>query len=192
MIPSCVATAPSKPSAAARQILLAMGENSEQLAQKMEAMLTRFDGMAAELTGLGKQLVTTQESVDEVRQKQKEAEIAKAVAPPPIPPVPKGASSGGDQQPGMPPEFQLGMPRLSNGTQPIFPSKTSARDPICLDDRPSAATGRREYHSAPNSPREFFSKPPKRDFPKFDGTNPHMWFDLYKTSFEMYAKPQTQ
>lgn len=34
-----------------------------------EAMLVRFDSMALEISGLSKQLETTQESVDEVRMK---------------------------------------------------------------------------------------------------------------------------
>jgi hypothetical protein len=88
---------------------------------------------------------------------------------------------GGSTSLGMP----LGMPRLTNGTQPLLvpPSANQEEQP---------GHPRREYPSAHSSPRDFFAKPPKHDFPKFDGTNPHMWFDLCKTYFEMYSVPQHQ
>jgi hypothetical protein len=75
------------------------------------------------------------------------------------------------------------MPRLANSAPPIFPPAADTRE---------MGNSRREYHSVPSSPREFYAKPPKHDFPKFDGTNPHMWFDLCHTYFEMYATPHHQ
>lgn len=145
--------------------------------------MSRFDSMALEISGLSKQLQTTQESVDEVRMKQREVEKLKAVAPPPIPPAPDEPMGGGSTLLGMP----LGMPRLTNGMQPLLVQPGGNQE-----ERPVAGNSHREYHSVPSSSREFFAKPPKHDFPKFDGTNPHMWFDLCKTYFDMYSVPQHQ
>lgn len=63
--------APSKPSAATRQILSAMGENFEQIHARLGDLLSRVDSMTLEIGNLGKQLEMTQESVGEVRMKQR-------------------------------------------------------------------------------------------------------------------------
>jgi hypothetical protein len=154
--------------------------------------------MALEISNLSKQLETTQESVDEVRAKQeevdtrKEAEKVKAVAPPPVPPLPGGLAPGGSTSVGRQPGFAFGMPRLTNSTPPILEPAAVTWELIHINGRPATGNSHRDYHSSPSSLREFYAKPPKHDFPKFDGTNPHMWFDLCHTYFEMYSTPQHQ
>jgi hypothetical protein len=144
----------------------------------METMLNRFDAMASEISKLSKQLEVTQESVDEVRLKQQEAATQKGGVQSAIPPVPDGGGT-----------MPLGMARLTNGRPPVLPIPTGATvlPQQEIGERPVPGSSRREYHSAPSSPREYVAKPPKHDFPKFDGTNPHMWFDLCHTYFDMYS-----
>ena len=118
--------------------------------------------------------------------KQLEAARPHNTPPPPIPPVPDGARVGNSSS--------LPAPRLANNAPPILTTPVVVRDgePLGQGDRPQPGSTHREYHSAPISPREFFAKPPKHDFPKFDGSNPHLWFDLCHTYFEMYLVPQHQ
>ena len=163
-----------------------MGENSEQIQTKLGELLSRFDSMALEVSNLGKQLVSTQESVDEVRMKQLEAARPRNTPPPPIPPVPDGARVGNSSS--------LPAPRLANNIPPALTTPVLVRggEPPGQGDRPPSGSTHLEYHSVPSAPREFFAKPPKHDFPKFDGSNPHMWFDLCHTYFEIYMVPQHQ
>jgi hypothetical protein len=103
--------------------------------------------------------------VDEVRLKQREAEKLKEVAPPPIPPPPDRTIGEGGTQ--------LGMPRLTNGTQPILIPPAGTHGVVFRDSGERHASGgsRSESHSAQSLPREYFCKPPKHDFLKFDGTD---------------------
>ena len=75
-----------------------MDENSEQIQARLGELLSRFDSMALEVSNIGKQLASTQESVDEVRMKQLEAARPRNTPPPPIPPVPDGARVGKDRK----------------------------------------------------------------------------------------------
>lgn len=158
-----------------------MGENSEQIHTRLGELFSRFDSMTLEIANLGKQLEMTQESVDEVRMKQREAEKQDR-APPPIPPVPNGVHVGVSSS---------AAPRLVNLVPPVLnsPAVIQVAEHSDLANRPMTGNTRREHHSAPSSPREFFAKPPKHDFPKFDGAHPYMWFDLCHTYFEMYSTP---
>lgn len=92
-----------------------MGENSELIQARLRDLPSRFDAMALEVTNLGKQLATTQESVDEVRLKQLEA--ARSDRPPPsIPPLPDGPRAGS--------AAANPTPRLANLVPPVLNSPT--------------------------------------------------------------------
>ena len=88
-----------------------MGENSEQIHARLSELLSRFDSMALEVTNLGKQLVTTQESVDEVRLKQLEIGRQERRVPA-MPPGPDGDQGGGSSD--------TGPPRLANKGPLLF------------------------------------------------------------------------
>ncbi|XP_047061585.1 uncharacterized protein LOC124668504 [Lolium rigidum] len=138
---------------------------SKALNEKFTEFSMEMNKVSAEVSDLSKQIVITQESVDEVRKKQ-------AATPPP--PAPTQPFSTAPRDPG-----QSGMARLTNNGQPILITPTVPASSQGFVTTPSSPTDHQEHHV----------KMPKHDFPKFGGNNPRLWLDLCDTYFAMYQVP---
>jgi hypothetical protein len=184
-----VATAPAKTSAQTQAVLTAMAQSSEHTQSMLEQILKRLDDQAAvgtqrheaqaafntqvshELQGVRKQLEITQADVDEARQavfpSGSSAPISEqrntALAP-----SPRAAAAAV-------PTTQ-GHARLANDGPPLLSEVPAVK---------LAAPARVRQH-ATDDEREQFVKPPKHDFPRFDGSLPNLWLDRCLSYFELY------
>ena len=74
--------------------------------------------------------------------------------------------------------------RLANDGPPLIPGAPAVQlaPPPCV---------RQVQAAAHQEDREGFIKPPKHDFPKFDGHLPNLWLDRCATYFELYHTSPT-
>ncbi|XBI72477.1 hypothetical protein VPH35_066426 [Triticum aestivum] len=193
-------TAPSKASAATRQVLAAMDEGNTNITKMLETLLARIDDqkvahekqielqaafnaqISQEMRGLSRQLDLTQADLDLTR-KTVEGSASQSGSvtthlhqpaqpqqqPPPPPPPP----------PSPRPVPDLARPlsshaRLGDHRPPLLPVPPQGGFVAAPTASPTG------YHT------NEFHKPPKHDFPKFDGTAPYLWLDRCLAYFELY------
>jgi hypothetical protein len=134
--------------------------------------------VSLELQAFRKQMDLTQADVDQARH------AASAVTS-----LPAARSQVGDPRAAAAAFVASGMgvpgfPRLANDGEPLIPAapeKQFAPLPLVRQNR-AVAQGEE---------RESFVKPPKHDFPRFDGMLPNMWLDRCEAYFDMYrVRPQ--
>lgn len=153
-----------------------MGENTDQLQATLGALLAKFEAMEVKMDNLGKQIISTQENVDEIRHRQ-----AATVAPglssdtgmtvetgtsSAIHPVPRLANNrppllgtpeetlpeaGFHTAPGFPVDLVAPVVR-----EPAQPAVHAQAPPAVRDQAPV-----RQQDYVPEREREYFVKPPK-------------------------------
>lgn len=163
----------------------------------LAALLTKFDAMELKMDSFGKQLVSTQESVDKIHEKQ--AMLGAAPATFSVTQDPTLSSTT------RPParlvnqwQLLLEEPHLPTGVGFIMAPASPAERVVPEQVQPPAqviVSARHQEHQSeqhqvrlPNREHdhEYHAKPPKHNFPRFSGENPRMWLDMALTYFEMY------
>lgn len=201
-------TAPSsKPSAQTRYLFDAMGETTDKLQKLLESVIRRLDAsqttaderfqaqttfneqVSNKLKNLGKQIDLTQADVDEARKAAPTVDPAIAAAAGAISPSGLTTAAGSSTHaPSTPPVVnhhppppplplytegaaQLPFARLVNHGPPLLPARALAPP-------------------EPDRTGEHYTKPPKHDFPRFDGDAPRIWLERCASYFELYKVPQ--
>ncbi|XP_020184893.1 uncharacterized protein [Aegilops tauschii subsp. strangulata] len=186
-----------------------MTESTGELKTMLQALLKRFDEttlasdkqreaqiafntqVSADLAHIRKQLDLTQADIDEVRQQQRELS--------PSPPAaerrrPNTADHhDGDTQASLVTllEHARGsrpqgpVVRLANNGPPLLPTRHTM--PYGGEGQTAAFMAGRDAHTGQRE--EYTFKPPKHDFPHFDGDAPSLWIDRCITYFDLYRVP---
>ncbi|XBJ01839.1 hypothetical protein VPH35_021384 [Triticum aestivum] len=185
-----------------------MAESSNELKSLIQALMTRFDHstragekhleaqlafntqVSSDLAHLRKQLDLTQADVDDVRllRDPPASPTAGTRLRQPAPGAQDGEPQGSsvtslEQQHGPLPHAP--PPRLSNGGPPLLPTRGV---PMFPGTNQTAAHGpARGVHY--DQGQEYAVKPPKHDFPRFDGDAPSLWIDRCLAYFDLYRIP---
>nr|XP_051229269.1 uncharacterized protein LOC127347084 [Lolium perenne] len=139
-----------------------------------------------ELQAVRKQIDLTQADVDEARQGASPVGLP---APSQIAAAAFGAVSQGAQ-----PDV-AGQARLADDGPPLIPERPQAQLGAATQARQhhyeayNGYRGRQQYHQVYNDDHDSFVKPPKHDFPRFDGHLPSLWIDRCLSYFELYHTP---
>lgn len=162
------------------QIMKRMDDNVALGTKRYEEQRAVNAQIAQDLHACRKQIDLTQADVDEARQAASTVTSPTMVRSHAV--DHRAAAAGGNPGLGMP-----GYPRLANDGAPLLPAAPDA--PL---SRPQPV--RQNADIAPQREREDeggFVKPPKHDFPRFDGSLPTLWLDRCVAYFDMYrVKPQ--
>lgn len=169
-------------------------EASQITADKhVEAQLAFNEQVSSDLTHLRRQMDLTQADVDEVRQQRTDHDKHQATASAhqhqfmprggdphasSATPLPEQARGSGVQGP---------VARLVNEGPPLIPHRPAVAITGAAQMPPPASP--RGLPQAPPTD-DYHVKPPKHDFPKFDGTAPYLWIDRCESYFELYRVPQ--
>lgn len=193
-----------------------MGEQTANLTALMEKLLSRFDEeqalatkraeaqatfnthVSTELQSLSKQLGLTQADVDDVRKATSPtASSATASASQVDDPSTAGsrtpAPTNGLQQPAPPPEQRaaphpsvLPIPQVLTGA--VQAARLANEGPPLLPV-PGARPALPERAPPPTQREEYAPRPPKHQFPRFEGEAPRVWLDRCLAYFELYQVP---
>ncbi|XP_073353661.1 uncharacterized protein [Aegilops tauschii subsp. strangulata] len=170
-----------------------MDDNTSTLKALMETVLSRLDEqkadiekrlevhaafnvqVAQDLRALSKQVDLTQADVDETRKALERSPSPRGSgpgavlnpSPPPPPPPPLRPPPMHQQQQGPPPS-----PRLADQWPPLL------QEPLQQQNEPQL----HQHH-------DNYIKPPKHDFPCFDGMTPYLWLDRCRAYFDLYRVP---
>ncbi|KAM0925233.1 hypothetical protein ACQ4PT_004339 [Festuca glaucescens] len=183
--------APAKTSAQTQQLLMALETSGEQTKALLDQILKQVDDGAVltnqryeeqaafnaqvlqDLQAVRKQIDLTQAEVDEARQAASAATFPSAVC-----------SQVVDHRAGTTAFVASGLghpgyPCLANNGAPLLPVAPDTH----LGPSPTVRQNRAPMQV---EDREQFVKPPKHDFPRFDGYLPNLWLDRCQSYFELY------
>ena len=164
------------------QILKRLDESMVVGNKRHEDQVTFNTTVTQDLRALRHQIDLTQADVDEARQA---ATIGVQVVPtqaqpPPAAGVDHRAAAAAFVASGL---GVPGYPRLANDGAPLLPQ---TQEPPLL--RPQPVRHNIDVHPQHGQETENgYVKPPKHDFPRFDGTLPNLWLDRCAAYFEMYG-----
>jgi len=152
------------------------------LSEQRHAVQAAFnEQVSQDLHGVRKQLEVTQADVDEAR-----------LAVSPSGSAATARSHLTEQHvfggPGVQPASVLGatsQARLVNEGPPLLPVP-----PTVQLQQPPPPAARQHHQPLYGEERESFVKPPKHDFPRFDGNLPSLWIDRCLSYFELYRTSQ--
>nr|XP_051225897.1 uncharacterized protein LOC127343754 [Lolium perenne] len=158
------------------QIMRRLDDGVEVSNKRHDEQIAFNAQVARDLQACRKQIDLTQADVDEVRQ-------AAATMTSPT----AARSQVGDQHAAAAAFVASGMgvpgyPRLANDGAPLIPA---APDVQLHHPQPA----RQIRVPAQFEDRDTFVKPPKHDFPRFDGELPNLWLDRCSSYFELYRTP---
>ena len=167
-------------------ILRRLDDHQKTADERHHAQVAYNDQVSNELKHLAKQIDLTQADVDEARK-----------SPPPVDPAATShlEASGSDASttsapfPPAPPPPPT-MPRPPPPT-PLY-TEGAAQLPFArlVNHGPPLLTARSPSSSELDRHGDHYIKPPKHDFPRFDGDAPRIWLDRCTTYFELYRVPQ--
>lgn len=164
------------------------------------------------MTNLGKQIESTQETVNEILHRQ--AELSAAPGGSTVTGISNQTGTSSTTRPAprlanmqppllaTPEEPPAGVTYLTAHTSPVEPvaepvlqqDQVQQVEPVrrrtYVHEQEHPGANRREH--LPDRDRDYAVKPPKHDFPNFSGENPNLWLDLAITYFEMHQVPVHQ
>lgn len=196
--------APSKPSAQTRRLLSAMDDNTSTLKSLMESILKRLDEqkldsdklleaqvafntqVSQDLRSLSKQIDLTQADVDEARKSMERSPSPHGSGtvfnpPPPLRPAPAPHHQG-----------PLPSPRLADERPPLLVQPAAPAPAVTQMHTVGMAPPLQQLPDCSHHPLhagDNYIKPPKHDFPYFDGSAPYLWLDRCRAYFDLYRVP---
>jgi hypothetical protein len=163
------------------QILKRLDDQIVVSDQRYEAQAAFNTQVSQDLQSVRKQLDLTQVDVDEARKASSSA-------------VPPAASQATETRVlGMQTSLRPGTARLANDGPPLIPESPAVQ--LVPQPPPLHLTGARRnvepHHNMHQDNQEVggFVKPPKHDFPRFEGTLPNLWIDRCLSYFGLYRVP---
>ena len=165
-------------------ILRRLDDHQKTADERHHAQVAYNDQVSNELKHLAKQIDLTQADVDEARK-----------SPPPVDPAATGhlgasgsgaSTTSGPFHPAPPPPPTMTRPPpppplyTEGAAQLPFARLVNHGPPLLLQNSPTA------YERG----AEHYTKPPKHDFPRFDGDAPRIWLERCLSYFELYRVPQ--
>lgn len=184
--------------------LLSRFDEEQALADKRAEAQAAFNSQVShELQSLSKQIGRTQAEVDDVR---KVASPAASSAPStgsqvddpsaarphtpatqegPHQPPPAAIHTSAPDPCAAPPPSALPIPQAITGNLPLA-RLTNEGPPLLARPEHTQWT---ERTSLPPPREEYSTKPPKHNFPRFEGDCPHVWLDRCLAYFELYRVP---
>ncbi|KAI5009045.1 hypothetical protein ZWY2020_010093 [Hordeum vulgare] len=134
----------------------------------VEAQLAFNEQVSSDLAHLHKQMDLRHTDVDEVRRHRDQS---RSIAPPLL-----------HHQPQIPPTEQP-FPCLANTGSPLIRTRPAA-------SLFGAAQLHAQQEAYPEERRDTYTvKPPKHDFPRFDGSASYLWIDRGESYFKLYCVP---
>lgn len=182
--------------------LLSRFDEEKGLAEKRAEAQTAFNTQVShELQSLSKQIGLTQAEVDDVRKMASPADSAPSAVSQVDDPSAAGrrahVANNGLQQPEVvlqtpppeprtaPPPSTLPIPQAFTSQIPF--ARLTNEGPPLLARPEHQPSGERTQLPAPRD--EYTTKPPKHNFPRFDGELPRVWLDRCLAYFELYRVP---
>ncbi|XP_071680988.1 uncharacterized protein [Lolium perenne] len=163
------------------QILKRLDDGAALTSKRYDEQVAFNATVAHDLQVMRKQLDLTQADVDEARQV---VSTVVASAAPPAPTVDHRAAAAAFVASGL---GVPGYPRLANDGAPLLPPTQEA--PLMRPQPVRQIVEQRPQRE--NEGDNGFVKPPKHDFPRFDGMLPNLWLDRCEAYFDMYrVRPQ--
>lgn len=195
---------PSKPSAQTHRLLEAMSETTDKLQSLPESVIRCLDvnqkttderhhtqtaynnQVSAELKHLSKQIDLTQADVDEARKATPTVDPAATAntgaASPSGVMATAGSSAHTPPPPPPPPIHPTPLPLYTDGAAQLPFARLVNHGPPLLTARSPSPT-ESDHHG------DHYTKPPKHDFSRFDGTIPRIWLERCESYFELYRVP---
>nr|XP_040245087.1 uncharacterized protein LOC120964447 [Aegilops tauschii subsp. strangulata] len=152
-----------------------------------QAQIAYNDQVSAEIKLLSKQIDLTQADMDEARKAAPTVDPAATISGGASPwGVTATADSFAHRPPPPPPPPPIRPPPLplyTDGAAQLSFARLVNHGPPLLTAR-SPSSSEIDCHG------DHYIKPPKHDFPRFDGNAPRIWLDRCTTYFELYRVPQ--
>ena len=166
-------------------ILAHLDEQKVDSDKRLEAQIAFKTQVSQDLRSLSKQVYLTQADVDETRKALERSPSpseshSPTVLHPPPPPPPRPQAPAPQHQHGSPPS-----PRLLDQRPPL----------LATAPQPGVQSQHQQYHQIGEAHHQqqhhgdHYVKPPKHDFPRFDGSAPYLWLDRCRAYFDLYHVP---
>lgn len=188
--------------------LLTRFDEEKAAADKRAEAQTAFNTQVShELQSLTKQIGLTQADVDEVRKvtapsaSSAQSQVEDPAATPGRistlqagnpPPVQTALHTHQPPPHTAPPPSALPIPQVIAGNRPVARLANEGPPLLSSPGQPTAPPPQPDHTILPPPPREeAYTKPPKHNFPRFDGDAPRVWLDRCLAYFELYRVPYT-